>query len=61
MVRPHYGPIETRCPSCGRRALYLDGRGRVMCSLLDCKQPDVELAVEEIKKRVTELSVTREG
>jgi len=32
-----------------------------MCSLLDCKQPDVELAVEEIKKRVTELSVTREG
>lgn len=43
------GSIETPCPSCGSRNLYLDQQGHLRCPFTDCQQPHVEDAIAALR------------
>lgn len=42
--------IATRCPSCGGQTLFVGAGGHLTCSVLGCKEPDVEAAIEALKE-----------
>lgn len=41
--------IETPCPSCGAKSLFIGTGGHLTCSVLGCKDPVVECAVDACK------------
>ena len=46
--------IETPCPSCGARALFIGTGGHLTCGVLGCKKPTVESAVFDLRAQLAE-------
>ena len=44
--------IVTPCPSCGRRHLFIGSGGHLTCSLIDCKEPSAEDAVDTLRTQL---------
>jgi len=47
--------IISRCPSCGGCFLFIGKGGHLTCSLIGCKEPVVDRAVDNIKAEVERL------
>lgn len=47
--------IISRCPSCGGCFLFIGKGGHLTCSLIGCKEPVVDRAVDNIKAKVERL------
>ena len=47
--------IVTRCPSCGGQTLFIGKGGHLTCSLLICKQPSVDAAVDSLKQTLASI------
>jgi len=47
--------IRTRCPSCGHDTLFIGNGGHLTCSLIGCKQPVVERAIDDLRAEVERL------
>ena len=52
--------IVTPCPSCGRRHLFIGSGGHLTCSLIDCKEPSAEDAVDTLRTRLQEVEAERD-
>jgi prefoldin subunit 5 len=48
--------IVTRCPSCNGQFLFIGTGGHLTCSSLDCKEPSVGSAVEQLKAERDDLA-----
>lgn len=48
--------IETPCPTCGNRTLFVGSGGHLVCSWLKCEQPGVEHAIELLKRMAEKAS-----
>lgn len=46
------GRIETRCPSCGSRSLFIGSGGHLTCGVLTCKSPSVEQTTENMQREI---------
>lgn len=44
--------IETPCPTCGNRTLFIGSGGHLVCSWLKCSEPGVERAVTRLKQHI---------
>ena len=44
--------IETPCPSCGHRTLFIGSGGHLTCSWLKCKEPGVEDAIDALRAQI---------
>ena len=42
--------IATPCPSCGGKNLFIGTGGHLTCSLIGCKEPVVETAIDKLKR-----------
>jgi hypothetical protein len=49
LSRPAEPRINTPCPACGSRTLFIGEGGHLTCSLIGCKQPGVERAIAELR------------
>jgi len=47
--------IRTRCPSCGHDTLFIGNGGHLTCSLIGCRQPVVERAIDDLRAEVERL------
>lgn len=47
--------IETPCPSCGHRTLFIGSGGHLTCSLIGCREPGTERAIAAKDARIAEL------
>ncbi len=45
----HEERISTRCPSCDHTTLFIGAGGHLTCSVIGCKEPSVERAVEDLR------------
>jgi hypothetical protein len=50
--------ITTPCPTCGSQSLFVSTAGHLVCSVIGCKQPGVERAIEALKARDVESACT---
>ena len=46
--------IQTRCPSCGSRSLFIGAGGHLTCSWLECPEPGVATAIAALKELLSE-------
>lgn len=48
--------IMNQCPSCGSRSLFLGFGGHLTCSVIGCKEPIVDKAMDKLKAAVERLT-----
>lgn len=48
-MTPDQPRIETPCPSCGSRNLFIGEGGHLTCSLIGCQEPGVERAIAALR------------
>ncbi len=44
--------IRTPCPACGANTLFIGSGGHLTCSVIGCKEPGVERAVNGLKRQL---------
>jgi hypothetical protein len=50
--------IETPCPNCGSRSLFIGSGGHLTCAVLRCTNPSVEGAIEDLRNALTDALIT---
>lgn len=47
--------VTPRCPSCGGQTLFIGKGGHLTCSVIGCKEPGVERAINNLRSEVERL------
>jgi len=53
--------IVTRCPACHHQTLFVGSGGHLTCSWLQCPNPSVAEAIEQLESRIRELEGARDA